>query len=121
MRIYFLSFLKRAIPGLFFIIFLVFFTQTSIQFLQQINMKRCPSSIHWWDLNSRPSDHESPSITTRPGLPPNNFLTFLKGANPVLFSFIFQFFSKTNFTVKTVGFSMIRTQIVRVEGEHADH
>ena len=34
-----------------------------------------------------------------------------------LFSFCF----KHNFTEKTVGFSEIQTQIVGVEGQHADH
>ena len=33
----------------------------------------------------------------------------------------FLFFSNTNSTEKTVGFSGIRTQFVRVEGKHADH
>ena len=31
-------------------------------------VKRCPSSIRCWDLNSRPLEHESPPITTRPGI-----------------------------------------------------
>ena len=30
-------------------------------------------------------------------------------------------FSNTNFTEKTVGFSRIRTRVVGVEGEYADH
>ena len=34
---------------------------------------------------------------------------------------LFLFFSNTNFTEKTVGVSWIRTRIVGVEGEHADH
>ena len=33
----------------------------------------------------------------------------------------FFFFSNTNCTEKTVGFSGIRTQIVGIKGEHADH
>ena len=33
----------------------------------------------------------------------------------------FLFFSNTNFTEKTVGFCGLQTQIIRVEGEHADH
>ena len=45
------------------------FKQT-IQFLQQINVKKCPSSIQCRDLNPRPFEHESSPITTRPGLPP---------------------------------------------------
>ena len=34
--------------------------------LQQINVKKCPSSIWCWDSNSQPSDYESPPLTTRP-------------------------------------------------------
>ena len=34
-------------------------------------MKKCPPSIQCWDWNSQPLEHESPPITTRPGLPPN--------------------------------------------------
>ena len=37
--------------------------------LQQINVKKCPSSIRLLDLNSQPSDYESPPLTTGPGLP----------------------------------------------------
>ena len=33
---------------------------------------------------------------------------------------LFSFFSNTNFTEKTVGVSWIRTQIIRLKGEHAD-
>ena len=33
-------------------------------------MKKFPSSIRCRDLNSQPVEHESPPITTRPGLPP---------------------------------------------------
>ena len=51
------------------------FKQT-LQFLQQINVKKCPSSIQFWDSNSRPWIHESPPITTRPGLPPRDKITF---------------------------------------------
>ena len=57
---------KWAIPASFHL-FSVFFKKT-IQFLLQINVKKCPSSIRWWDSNSQPFEHESPSITTRPGL-----------------------------------------------------
>ena len=48
----------------------------SIQLLQQINVKNCPSSIWCWDSNLQPSEYESPPITTRPGLPLQ--LTFLQ-------------------------------------------
>ena len=52
--------LKWAIPGLF---------QTNINtILQQINVKKFPSSIWHWDSNPRPSECESPPITrARPG------------------------------------------------------
>ena len=45
---------------------------------------------------------------------------FLQWANPGLFLFICVL-SKHKFSEKTLGFSGIRTRIVRVEGEHADH
>ena len=52
------------------------FKQTSLQFIQQIYMKKCPSSIHCWESNPQPSEKESLSITTRPGLTPYNLLNF---------------------------------------------
>ena len=39
--------------------------QTTLQFLQQINVKKCPFSIQCWYSNPQPSEHESPPITTR--------------------------------------------------------
>ena len=45
------------------------FKQT-LKCFQQINVKKCPSSIRCGDANPRPSEHESPPITTSPGLPP---------------------------------------------------
>ena len=39
------------------------FKQT-LQFLQQIYVKKYPSSIQCWDLNPQPSGHEPPRITT---------------------------------------------------------
>ena len=44
------------------------FKQKSLQILQQINVKKCPSSIRCQDSIPRPSEHESPPIITRPGL-----------------------------------------------------
>ena len=57
-------FFKWANPGLFFA-YVCLFKQT-LQFLQQIIAKKCPSSIWRWDSNSQPSDYESPPLTTRP-------------------------------------------------------
>ena len=53
-----------------FILFRLF--KHALQFLQQINVKKCPSSIWRRDLNSHPLERESPPITTRPWLPPKN-------------------------------------------------
>ena len=47
------------------------------------------------------------------------FSFFKNGPTPATFC-LFSFFSNTNFTDKTVGFSGIWTQIVGVEGKHAD-
>ena len=41
----------------------------TLKFLQQINVNKCPSSIQCRDSNSRPLQHESHPIITRPGLP----------------------------------------------------
>ena len=57
---------KWAILGLIFIHFRLF--NHTLQFSQQINAKKYPSSIRYWRLNPRPLVHESPPITTRPGL-----------------------------------------------------
>ena len=51
-----------AIISLFFVYFRLF--KQTLQFLQQINVKECPSS---WDSNPLPLDHEFPPTTTRPG------------------------------------------------------
>ena len=44
--------------------------------VQQMKVKKCPSSIRHWDSNPRPSECESPPITTRPGLPTDSYLHF---------------------------------------------
>ena len=49
-------FLKKwANTGLFFIYFRLF--KQTLQFLQQTNVKKCPSSIWCRDSNSQPSDY----------------------------------------------------------------
>ena len=62
-------FKKMGHPRPLFRLFLLSFKQT-IQILQQIQVKKCPSSIKCRDLNSQPSNYESSPLTTRPGLPP---------------------------------------------------
>ena len=72
---------KKNLPQLLFLksrpisaslcLFSVFFKQT-IQILQQIYLKKCPSNIRCQDSNPQLSDYESPSLTTRPGLLPSS-------------------------------------------------
>ena len=62
-------FLKKwANPGLFSS-FLTHITN----FTTNWYVKKYPSSIWHRDLNSQPSDYESPPLTFRPGLPPFSF------------------------------------------------
>ena len=61
------AFLNGPTPASFSFIFGLF--KQTIQFLQQINVKKCPSSVQYRDLNPQPLGCESPPITTRPGLP----------------------------------------------------
>ena len=62
-----LFFIKNGpTPVSFSFIFGLFQTNIST-IIQQINVKKCTSR----DLNPRPSELESPPITTRPGLPPS--------------------------------------------------
>ena len=59
---------KCAILGLFFIYFHLF--QTNIAIFTANICEKCLSSLRCWDSNSQPLEHQSPPITTRPGLPP---------------------------------------------------
>ena len=43
-------------------------SKQTIQYLQQINVKKCPFSLWHWDSNPQPLKHESSPTTTRPGL-----------------------------------------------------
>ena len=61
-------FFNGPTPASFSFIFGLF--KQTLQFLQQLYVKKCPSSLRCQDLNSRPSERESLPITTRPGLPP---------------------------------------------------
>ena len=55
--------------GFFYSLFLVYSKNIITIFTTNI-CEKCPSSIGSWDLNPRPLEHESPPVTTRPGLPP---------------------------------------------------
>ena len=48
-------------------VYFCLFKQT-LQFAQQINVKKFPSSIQCWDSNPQPLELESPPIANRPGL-----------------------------------------------------
>ena len=41
----------------------------TVQILPQIILKKCPSSIWHWDLNSQPTDYKSPPLTTKGSRP----------------------------------------------------
>ena len=91
---------KWANPGLFFLYLLVFFKQTLL-FLQQINVKKCPSSKWHRDLNPRPLEHESSPMTTRPELPPNQVILFVlslfkNGTSPASFC-LFSVFTNNHY------------------------
>ena len=61
------SFIKNwQTPASFSFIFSLF--KQTMKFLQQINVKKCPSSIQHLDLNPWPLERETSPITTRPGL-----------------------------------------------------
>ena len=65
-----LIFLKNGPIPVSFCIFSVFSNKQYIFYNKSMLKKSCPSSIQYQDLNPRPSEHETPPITTRPGLLP---------------------------------------------------
>ena len=78
-------FLKNGSSSASFLFIFSLFEQT-IEMLQQINVKKCPSSIRCWDLISQPLEYQSSPITTRPGLPPSispNFDLTEKATNSI--------------------------------------
>ena len=64
------SFFKKNGPSLASFSFIFGLFKQTIQILQQINVKKCPSSIWCQDSNSQPSDYKSPPLITRPVFPP---------------------------------------------------
>ena len=63
---YFGAFLKNGPPQPLFRLFSPFPTNITI-FTANI-CEKCPLSMQCWDSNPQPSEHESPPVTTRPGL-----------------------------------------------------
>ena len=62
-------------PASLIIYFQSFQTNTITIFTTNI-CEKCPSSIWCQDSNPQPLEHESPPITTRPGLPPSTWKMF---------------------------------------------
>ena len=73
-----IAFFNSPSPILFSFIFGLC-KQTNYTILQK--MTKCPYSIQCYDLNPIPPEHESPPITTRPGLPPQG-LQFFNARGP---------------------------------------
>ena len=69
------QFLKNGPTSASFSFIFDLFKRT-LQFLQQINAKKCPSSIWRRDSNPRPLEHKLSPITTRSGLPPSETILF---------------------------------------------
>ena len=71
-RLYFsldIVFLKKQMGHLYPLFHSFSSIQTNITIFTPNKCEKCPSSIQRWDSNLRPSEHESPHLTTRPGLP----------------------------------------------------
>ena len=63
-RIFYNCFFKWPFPASFLLIFV--FSGKHFNFYNNWIYEKCPSSIPCWDSNPRPTEHESPPITTRP-------------------------------------------------------
>ena len=58
--------------GLFSVYFRSFQTNITIFTTNHCEKMSCQYRIQCWDSNPRPSEYESPPITTREGVPPKN-------------------------------------------------
>ena len=98
--LFFVFYKKWANPASFSFYFKLF--KHTLQFFTTNKyVRKCSSSIWCQDSNSRPLKHESPPITTSPGLPPQNGF--------------FIFFAKTNSespAVKTHTSSLSKSEIL---------
>ena len=102
------------------------FSNKHYKFLQQIDVKKCPSSIQCRDSNPRPLECESPPKTTRPGLPSLHFIclsTILWRCSKlcsVISTNLYKFFTfYTSFLSCRPDFSKFRVQSVLIEGFEA--
>ena len=62
-----LTYVRTNSRTLFFIFSV--FLKTKITIFTTNQCEKCPYTLWCWDSNPRPSEHESPPITTRPGVP----------------------------------------------------
>ena len=62
-----LTYVRTNSRPLFFIFSV--FLKTKITIFTTNQCEKCPYTLWCWDSNPRPSEHESPPITTRPGVP----------------------------------------------------
>ena len=69
--------LKMGQPRPLFHLFSSFQTHITNFTTNRYGKKVHPVYLRCWDSNSRPWEHESPPITTRPGLPPNRRAFFV--------------------------------------------
>ena len=69
-------FLKMGNPSLFFVSFV--FSNKTLQFLQQTNVKKCPSSLQYWDSNSGPLVLEATALPSEPQTLPKFSCSFEK-------------------------------------------
>ena len=92
-------------PRPLFHLFLSFQTCIQAIFTTSRYVKKCPSSIRYRDSNSRPLEHESPPITTRPVLPPWDQYyigSFLQLGSPLSILTIVLLFSQHNDKYSTI-------------------
>ena len=72
----FLFIFKKGLNLVSFNLFSSFQTHIT-NFITNRYLKKCPPSIWCKNSNSQPLEHESPPLTTRPGLPPTNIFIML--------------------------------------------
>ena len=89
-------------------LFLVFSNKNHYNFLLQIYVKKCRSSIQYRDSNPRPLKHEPRPKTTRPGLPPL-FMTSAAGSNP----------SRQHFNEKSLSVPCLEKRKLKTERCHS--
>ena len=95
---------RWAIPCIFLFIFGG--SKQTLQFLQQTDVKKCPSSIPCQVSNPQPLERESLPITTRPGLPPNK--TIFTSNNVIIYPsiiFIVRGLAGAKFTNQLISMS----------------